>query len=40
MEAVEMLDQPGVITNRNTADFTKQFIEAVLAHCHWNREIN
>lgn len=40
LEAAEMLDQPGVITNRNTADFTKQFIKAISAHRHWNREIN
>lgn len=40
LEAAGMLDQPGVVTNSNSIDFAKQFIEAVTAHRHWNREIN
>ena len=40
LEAAEMLDQPGIVTNKNLTDFTKQFIEAISAHRHWNREIN
>lgn len=40
LEAADMLNQPGIVTGKGNADFTKQFIEAVTAHRHWNREVN
>lgn len=40
LAAAEMLDQPGVVTGGEAADFTKSFIEAVTAHRHWNREVS
>lgn len=40
LEAAEMLHQPGIITSGGTKDFAKQFIEAVSAHRHWEREVN
>ncbi|PSL36320.1 catalase [Planomicrobium soli] len=40
LEAAKMLDQPGIVTTGQTTDFTKQFIEAVSAHRHWDRDVS
>ena len=40
LEAAEMLDQPGIVTGGQTADFAKQFIDAVAMHRHWSREVS
>lgn len=40
LAATEMLNQPGVVTAGNHSDFVEQFIEAVSAHRHWDREIS
>lgn len=40
LEAAEMQNQPGIVAGENMTDFTDQFISAIAAHRHWERELN
>ncbi len=35
----EMKDSPGVVLSRDSEDFAKEFVDALAAHRHWNRDV-
>lgn len=35
----DMKDSPGVVLSQHSSDFTKEFINALAAHRHWNRDV-